>query len=71
MFRHNGDCKDTNSQSFQEGIGKSNRDGVERTWSVLNPAAYATKDAGWGQRADTLDDRLNNHNFLKNIGQGA
>jgi hypothetical protein len=68
---HNGDCKDANSLSFKEGVGKSDGEGVERTWSVLNPAAYATKDAGRGQRADTLDDRLDNHNFLKNVGQGA
>ncbi|KAJ7822085.1 hypothetical protein B0H14DRAFT_3471004 [Mycena olivaceomarginata] len=67
---HNGDCKDANSLSFKEGVGKSDGEGVERTWSVLNPAAYATKDAGRGQRADTLDDRLDNHNFLKNVGQG-
>ncbi|KAJ7901027.1 hypothetical protein B0H14DRAFT_3422936 [Mycena olivaceomarginata] len=67
---HNGDCKDANSLSFKEGVGKSDGEGVERTWSVLNLAAYATKDAGRGQRADTLDDRLDNHNFLKNIGQG-
>ncbi|KAJ7805460.1 hypothetical protein B0H14DRAFT_3485136 [Mycena olivaceomarginata] len=67
---HNGDCKEANSLSFKEGVGKSDGEGVERTWAVLNPAAYATKDAGIGQRADALEDRLDNHNYLKNIGQG-
>ncbi|KAJ7687061.1 hypothetical protein B0H14DRAFT_2654047 [Mycena olivaceomarginata] len=67
---HNGDCKEANSLSFKEGVGKSDGEGVERTWAVLNPAAYATKDAGLGQRADTLEDRLDNHNYLKNVGQG-
>ncbi|KAJ7347334.1 hypothetical protein DFH08DRAFT_960674 [Mycena albidolilacea] len=50
---HNGDCKEANSLSFKEGVGKS--DG---------------EDAGIGQRADALEDRLDNHNYLKNIGQG-
>lgn len=68
---HNGDCKEANSLSFKEGVGKSDGEGVERTWAVLNPAAYATKDAGIGQRADALEDWLDNHNYLKNIGQGT
>jgi hypothetical protein len=37
---------------------------------VLNPAAHHTKDAGRGQRVDTLEDKIDSHNFLKNIGQG-
>ncbi|KAJ7789264.1 hypothetical protein B0H14DRAFT_3503214 [Mycena olivaceomarginata] len=67
---HNGDCKEVNSLSFKECVGKSDREGVEQTWAVLNPAAYATNDAGLGQQADTLEDRLDNHNYLKNVGQG-
>ncbi|KAJ7842993.1 hypothetical protein B0H14DRAFT_2586037 [Mycena olivaceomarginata] len=67
---HNGDCKEVNSLSFKEGVGKSDGEGVERMWAVLNPAAYATKDAGLGQWVDALEDRLDNHNYLKNVGQG-
>jgi hypothetical protein len=68
---HNEDCQSTNSLSFKEGVGKTDGEGVERTWAVLNPAAYATKDVGRGQRADTLEDRIDNHNWLKNVGQGT
>ncbi|KAJ7509953.1 hypothetical protein B0H11DRAFT_2215787 [Mycena galericulata] len=67
---HNEDCKDENSLSFKVGAGKTDGEGVERVWSVLNPAAYHTKDAGRGQRIDVLEDKIDNHNFLKNIGQG-
>ncbi|KAJ7123215.1 hypothetical protein C8R43DRAFT_1135931 [Mycena crocata] len=67
---HNEDCQDDNSLSFKPGVGKSDGEGVERTWSVLNPAAYHTKDAGRGQRVDVVEDRIDNNNFLKNIGQG-
>ncbi|KAJ7177592.1 hypothetical protein C8R46DRAFT_1212338 [Mycena filopes] len=67
---HNEDCEKDNSLSFKVGVGKSDGEGVERVWSVLNPAANHTKDAGRGQRLDTLEDKIDNHNFLKNIGQG-
>ncbi|KAJ6544608.1 hypothetical protein DFH09DRAFT_928307 [Mycena vulgaris] len=67
---HNEACQNQNSLSFKRGVGKSDGEGVERTWSVLNPAAYATKDAGQGLRADVLDSKIDNHNYLKNVGQG-
>ncbi|KAJ7480228.1 hypothetical protein B0H11DRAFT_1724998 [Mycena galericulata] len=67
---HNEECQDDNSLSFKTGVGKSDGEGVERVWSVLNPAAYHTKDAGRGQRVDVLEDKIDSHNFLKNIGQG-
>jgi hypothetical protein len=56
--------------SFKPGVGKSDGEGVERTWSLLNPAAHSTKDAGRGQRADILEGKVDNHNYLKNVGQG-
>ncbi|KAJ7174307.1 hypothetical protein C8R46DRAFT_1214514 [Mycena filopes] len=67
---HNEDCEKDNSLSFKVGVGKSDGEGVEHVWLVLNPAANHTKDAGRRQRADTLEDKIDNHNFLKNIGQG-
>ncbi|KAJ7093757.1 hypothetical protein C8R44DRAFT_890661 [Mycena epipterygia] len=67
---HNEDCQNDNSLSFKTGVGKSDGEGVERVWAVLNPAAYHTKDAGEGQRIDVLEDKIDNHNHLKNLGQG-
>ncbi|KAJ6547928.1 hypothetical protein DFH09DRAFT_1087397 [Mycena vulgaris] len=67
---HNEPCQNQNSLSFKPGVGKSDGEGVERTWAVLNPAAYATKDAGRGNRADTFEGKIDNHNYLKNVGQG-
>ncbi|KAJ7139369.1 hypothetical protein C8R44DRAFT_604986 [Mycena epipterygia] len=67
---HNEDCKNANSLSFKRGVGKSDGEGVERTWAVLNPAAFHTKDVGSRQRADVLEGKIDNHNHLKNIGQG-
>lgn len=67
---HEDKCQNENSLSFKAGVGKSDGEGVERTWAVLNPAAFQTKDAGKGVREDHLEDKLDSHNFLKNIGQG-
>jgi hypothetical protein len=67
---HNDDCQNENSLSFKPGVGKSDGEGIERTWFRLNSAAAFMKDAGNGQRADTLEGMVNDHNFLKNVGQG-
>ncbi|KAJ7165383.1 hypothetical protein C8R46DRAFT_1220512 [Mycena filopes] len=67
---HEDDCRDAFSLSVKQGVGKSDGEGVERTWSVLNPAAYHTKDMGIGNREDHLNDKIDSHNFLKNIGLG-
>jgi hypothetical protein len=68
---HNEDCQDENSLSFKLGVGKTDGEGVERTWSVLNPAAFSTKDSGCGVHADSLAEKINNHNYLKNVGRGT
>lgn len=67
---HEEACQDENSLSFKPGVGKSDGEGVERTWAVLNPVSYHTKDMNPGNREDTLNDKIDNHNFMKNIGQG-
>ncbi|KAJ7429660.1 hypothetical protein B0H11DRAFT_2265147 [Mycena galericulata] len=67
---HEEECQNANSLSFKRGVGKSDGEGVERTWAVLNPASYHTKDMNPGNREDTLNDKIDNHNFMKNIGQG-
>ncbi|KAJ7109543.1 hypothetical protein C8R43DRAFT_848675, partial [Mycena crocata] len=66
---HETECSNENSLSFLVGVGKTDGEGVERTWAALNPAAYSTKEMGAGNRADTLEDKIDSHNFLKNITQ--
>jgi hypothetical protein len=67
---HEKECQDENSLSFLAGVRESDGEGVERTWSDVNPASYHTKDMGIGNWADTLEDKVDSHNFLKNLGQG-
>ncbi|KAF7294627.1 CxC2 domain-containing protein [Mycena indigotica] len=68
---HTKSCRDTNKLDYKPGVAKTDGEAIERVWSVLNPAALATKEMGLGNRADTLDDRVDNHNFLKNMMLGT
>nr|GAT58314.1 predicted protein [Mycena chlorophos] len=67
---HLNECQEENDLSLKPGVGKTDGEAIERFWSGLNPAAYSTKEMGLGHRADALDDRIDNHNFLKNVGLG-
>ncbi|KAF7290397.1 CxC2 domain-containing protein [Mycena chlorophos] len=68
---HIAECQEENDLSLKPGVGKTDGEGIERFWSGLNPAAYSTKEMGLGHRADTIDDRIDNHNFLKNMTLGS
>jgi hypothetical protein len=67
---HEGECAAKNSLSFVPGVGKSDREGIERLWSELNMFAFHMKTMGLSHRADTLEDKIDHHNFMKNLGQG-
>ncbi|KAJ7473868.1 hypothetical protein B0H11DRAFT_1918683 [Mycena galericulata] len=65
---HNKACASENTLNFLIGLGKSDGEGVERLWADLNRAALHTKDMSLGNRADTMEDKVDSHNFLKNLG---
>ncbi|KAJ7062443.1 hypothetical protein B0H15DRAFT_794789, partial [Mycena belliarum] len=67
---HERTCQANNSLNYLEGVGRTDGEGIERTWSGLNPAAWATKEMGQGARHDALEDRIDHHNWEKNIKQG-
>ncbi len=55
---------------YQDGVGKSDGEGVERMWSAFNPMAWQTKEMHPEVRHDTIEDRVDCYNFCKNIGLG-
>ncbi|KAJ7715461.1 hypothetical protein B0H16DRAFT_1667065 [Mycena metata] len=67
---HESACATKNSLSYMPGAGKTDGEGIERTWSELNPAAWSTKEMGNGARHDALEDRIDHHNWERNISQG-
>ncbi|KAJ7169179.1 hypothetical protein C8R43DRAFT_1121071 [Mycena crocata] len=66
---HESDCTNRNSLSFKPGVAKSDGEGIERLWAQLNACAFHTKTMGIGNRADTLEDKIDFINFSKNLGE--
>ncbi|KAJ7060233.1 hypothetical protein C8F01DRAFT_1253560 [Mycena amicta] len=67
---HEASCQAEYSLSYTEGVGKTDGEGIEQTWAVLNPVGWATKEMGEGARHDAIEDKVDHLNFEKNIGQG-
>ncbi|KAJ7056035.1 hypothetical protein C8F01DRAFT_1211465 [Mycena amicta] len=53
---HEPTCQVENSLSYLKGVGRTDGEGIERTWAVLNPVS--------------IDDKIDHINFEKNIRQG-
>ncbi|KAJ7149525.1 hypothetical protein C8R43DRAFT_1128520 [Mycena crocata] len=68
---HESSCQVQNSLTYLDGVGRTDGEGIERVWSGLNPLAWATKEMGAGARHDALEDRIDHHNWEKNINQGT
>ncbi|KAJ7060044.1 hypothetical protein C8F01DRAFT_1254159 [Mycena amicta] len=67
---HEVGCQAEMSLSHVEGVGRTDGEGIERTWAVLNPISFATKEMGEGNRLDSIDDKVDHVGFEKNVGQG-
>ncbi|KAK0449347.1 hypothetical protein EV421DRAFT_1732619 [Armillaria borealis] len=63
-------CKTENLLMYQDGVGKSDGEGIERMWSAFNPMAWQMKEMHPEVRHDAIEDRIDRHNFHKNIGLG-
>ncbi|KAJ7197993.1 hypothetical protein GGX14DRAFT_374552 [Mycena pura] len=68
---HERSCQVQNSLSYLPGVGRTDGEGIERTWSDFNPLAWATKEMRVGARHDAMEDKIDHHNFEKNINQGT
>ncbi|KAJ7820051.1 hypothetical protein B0H13DRAFT_1661106, partial [Mycena leptocephala] len=66
---HEKNCQVQNSLTYLEGVGRTDGEGIERTWSHLNPLAWATKEMREGARHDAIEDKIDHLNFEKNIHQ--
>ncbi|KAJ6480185.1 hypothetical protein C8R45DRAFT_933121 [Mycena sanguinolenta] len=68
---HKQECQVQNSLSYTPGVGRTDGEGIERTWSHLNPLGWATKEMNVGARHDAIEDKVDHWNFEKNIHQVA
>ncbi|KAJ8475268.1 hypothetical protein ONZ45_g15673 [Pleurotus djamor] len=67
---HKLSCQTPHSLNLKPGAGRTDGEGIERDWSMFNPAANSTKEMGMGSRHDTLDDLFAYHNWQKTAGLG-
>ncbi|KAJ7067282.1 hypothetical protein C8F01DRAFT_1208404 [Mycena amicta] len=66
---HEVNCQAAMSLSHATGVGRTDGEGIERTWATLNPISYATKEMGEGNRHDSIEDKIDHISFEKNVGQ--
>lgn len=62
---HKMECQCQFSMHVQPGVGRTDGEGIERTWSSLNHAASSTKEMLPGSRHNILDRRMSFHNWEK------
>lgn len=62
---HKLECQAPHSLNLMCGVGRTDGEGIERSWSELNGIANSTKEMGPGSRHDTLDDHMGHHNWRK------
>ncbi|KAF7305726.1 CxC2 domain-containing protein [Mycena chlorophos] len=67
---HEVNCREALSLSHAVGVGRTDGEGIERTWAILNPISFSTKEMGEGNRQDTIEDKVDYINWEKNVGQG-
>jgi hypothetical protein len=60
-------CQAPFSFNFAPGVGRTDGEGVERNWSMLNGIARSVSMMGPGGRWDTLDDFCNYANWRKTV----
>ncbi|KAJ7059879.1 hypothetical protein C8F01DRAFT_1253971 [Mycena amicta] len=68
---HKVSCQASMSLSHAAGVGRTDGEGIERTWATLNPISFATKEMGEGNRLDSIEDKVDHIGFEKNVGQGG
>ncbi|KAJ8695381.1 hypothetical protein PTI98_007984 [Pleurotus ostreatus] len=70
LLAHQTPCQTPHSLNLKPGVGRTDGEGIERDWSMINPAANSTKEMGAGSRHNTLDDLFSHHNWMKTTGLG-
>ncbi|KAJ7659782.1 hypothetical protein DFH06DRAFT_1326803 [Mycena polygramma] len=67
---HKMSCQTQNLLSYAVGVGQTDGEGIERTWSILNPLGFATKEMGDGAWHDAIENKVDHINYEKNVRQG-
>ncbi|KAE9388174.1 hypothetical protein BT96DRAFT_836658 [Gymnopus androsaceus JB14] len=68
IYGHLRECQDEFSFNLTPGVGRTDAEGIERTWANMGPVATSTKEMGPGSHADTLEDHWGHWNWRKIVG---
>lgn len=63
-------CFNPFALNYTFGVGRTDGEGVERIWAVLNKVASSTSMMTMGHRQDTLDDFCNHFNWRRTVQLG-
>lgn len=68
---HGDKCQGPYSLNLWPGVGRTDGEGIERGWSIVNPLATMLREMGPGFRHDTFDNHWGALNWDKVTGLGA
>ena len=68
---HKVPCQAPHSLNLKPGVGRTDGEGIERSWAEMNLVENSTKEMGPGSRHDTLDDHFGHHNWRKKVRLGT
>ncbi|THU98047.1 hypothetical protein K435DRAFT_610464, partial [Dendrothele bispora CBS 962.96] len=70
IYGHKLACQTKFSLNYTLGVGRTDAEGIERTWANMGPVATSTKEMGPGAHSDTLEDHWGHWNWGKLVGLG-
>ncbi|KAJ3761528.1 hypothetical protein EV360DRAFT_92998 [Lentinula raphanica] len=70
IYGHKPDCQVNFSLNFTKGVGRTDAEGIERTWANMGPVSTSTKEMGPGSHAETLEDHWSHWNWEKIVRFG-
>ncbi|KAE9409052.1 hypothetical protein BT96DRAFT_782758, partial [Gymnopus androsaceus JB14] len=68
IYGHKLWCQLLFSLNFTRWVGRTDAEGIERTWANMGPVATSTKEMGPGSALDMLEDHLGHWNWAKVLG---
>ena len=73
VTEHKPHCVPRYAPTYIQGAGQVAGEIIESLWSSLNGCAHSTQTASDANRAETLDDHMNDNNWTKlvNIGRSS
>lgn len=70
IYTHGESCHGPYSFNWTKGAGRTDAEGIERLWSMLNKAAYSVREMTPCGRHETIDDLCGFINWRKTLNYG-